>query len=154
MNYRPLLLAVAVLVPLGCDKKESTSGGASDKAGGVLGDMASKAGEAAKEAGGKINDAVKSGQAGMADKLSEMLAQWKPTVESLKSKAASAPEAVKPQIESAIKTIEQQWSVVEGHLSKLKSSATTELQSAGTEAFAGAEKLGDMIKDAAGKYLK
>jgi hypothetical protein len=165
MNRTLTILAASLaLAAVGCEEKKD---GASvvDKATSSIGDAAKKAGDAAKDAGAKVGEAakdakdgaadlLKGGQTAMADKVNEMLTEWKPTVEKIKGQIATAAPDVKPQIESAVKAIESQWSNVEGLLSKLKSASATELKTAGTEAMGGAEKLGTMIKDAAAKFLK
>lgn len=160
------LVTAGVAISLtACEKKEGEPKSAVDSITGAVGDAAKQAGETAKDAaakatdaakdmGGKIDEMVKGGSASMVEKLNTMMAEWKPTVESLKGKVASAPEAVKPAIESAVKGIEEQWKSVEGAVAKLKDAPVDQLKALGTDAFSGAEKLGTMIKDAAAKYLK
>ncbi|MBN8645670.1 MAG: hypothetical protein J0L61_10590 [Planctomycetes bacterium] len=159
-------LAAALACSLtACEKKEGEAKSAADKLTGALGDAAKSASDAASSAvdkakdaagdmGAKLDDMVKGGASGMADKMNAMIAEWKPTVESLKGKVASAPEAVKPQIEAAVKGIEAQWQTVEAAITKIKGAPVDQLKSLGGDAMTQVESLGTMIKDAAAKYLK
>ena len=152
-----LVAASFALAALGCEEKKET-GSALDKASNAVKDAANtasaKAGEMADKAKDSASDMLKSGQAAMTEQVNTMLTEWKPTVESIKAKAAEATPEVKPQIEAAVKAIETQWTAVEGHLVKLKDASAESLQAAGTEAMTAAEKLGTIIKEAAAKYLK
>lgn len=165
---RILMLSVAGAMALtlpACEKKEGEAKSAADKLTGAIGDAAKSASDAAGSAvdkakdaagdmGSKIDDMVKGGASGMAEKMNAMIAEWKPTFESLKGKVAGAPEAVKPQIEAAVKGIEEQWKTVEGAISKFKDAPADQLKSLGGDAMKQVESLGTMIKDAAAKYLK
>lgn len=169
MSRTVLTLAAALaLSAVGCEeKKDATS--LVDSAKKSVGDAAGKVGEAAKDAASKagdkagemadqaktgMDDLLKGGASAMTAKVNEMMAEWKPTVDSLKAKIASAAPDVKPQIESAVSAIETQWKNVEAMAAKFKDTSADKLKDVGTEAFNGAEKLGTMIKDAAAKFLK
>jgi hypothetical protein len=163
-----ILAATLALAAVGCEEKKDAAS-IVDKAASKVGDAAAKAGDAVKDAGAKVGekagemadkakggaeDLLKGGQTAMADKVNEMLTEWKPTVEKIKGQIATAAPDMKPQIESAVKAIETQWSTVEGLLGKLKSASAADLSTATAEAKGGAEKLGTLIKDAAKKFLK
>ncbi len=169
MNRTLTILAAALaLTAVGCEeKKDGTSlvesatksvGDAAGKVGDAAKDAANKAGDAAADmadkAQGGLDDLLKGGTGAMTDKVTSMLNEWKPTVDSLKGKVASIAPDMKPQLESAIKGIEDQWKNVEGLLAKLKGTSAADLKAVGTDTFNGAEKLGGMIKDAAAKFLK
>ncbi len=165
----PAVLAALALGAIACEEKKAEPKSAADKISGAIGDAAKKAGDAAKDAGAKASEAAKGATASMGDQMNEWmkggaakvadgfnakLAEWKPKVDELKAKAGSLPEAVKPQAETAVKAIEDQWKSVEGMISKLKSASADQLKGLSGDTMSGVEKLGKMITDAAGKYLK
>lgn len=169
MNRMLTVTAAALaMMMIGCEEKKD-AGSIVDKATSAVGDAAKKAGDAVKDGASKVEETakdaaasatqgldelMKGGQGAMTEKLASMMNEWKPTVDKIKGAVASAAPDMKPQIEAAVKGIEDQWKNVEGLMTKLKGASATDLKSVAGEAFGGAEKLGTMIKDAAAKFLQ
>ncbi|MFM9959277.1 MAG: hypothetical protein ACKVZJ_14545 [Phycisphaerales bacterium] len=160
---RILTVAAAslALIAVGCEEKKDGKS-IVDQATSKVSDAAKGAGDAVTDAAnkakdgmaGQLDELMKGGQGAMTDKLNGMLTEWKPTVEKIKGAIATAAPDMKPQIEAAVKGIEDQWKNVEGLLGKLKGASATDLKSVAGDAFGGAEKLGTMITEAAAKFVK
>ncbi|MBL8745693.1 MAG: hypothetical protein JNK58_04960 [Phycisphaerae bacterium] len=145
-------LALASCVLFGCDKKEGTSGTSDNPLDKVKTAASDAAGKAKEEVGKKIEEgyaALRDSAAGAAEKT---LAEAKSQIGRLKEKASSASAEVKPAMDSAIKSIEDQAAKVQAKLPELKSATSDTWKSISESVSKEASTLMTMIKDAAAKY--
>jgi type VI protein secretion system component VasK len=141
------MLAAGLIGLAGCEKKEPAP--SADGAAKSITDAANKAIDSAKAKAAETVDAAKTA---MVEQAQKGLDSAKAQFETLKGKAASIPENLKPEYEKAVASIDEQFKTVSTKLEGLKSAGADAWKKIESELAPAMTKLQDELKAAMAKF--